>query len=155
MLKKLIGTLFLTSQGTAASTVESLNAPHKIKVEGFEVVEKASHMLQWLGKGDNFREYIVNDIEKELYAQDRGSQLMSVLCKSEPNYETKAIKNSVDSSKVVVTQFSVTFPLIVKIRASDGQEWSLDVQYNYTATNLNNPGQKQLALNFTIIGQEK
>ena len=153
MFKKLFGAMLLTSQVAIGATVSSINKPQKIDISGFEQADNAAHMLDWLGKGKNFRQYIVTDIEKELYAQDKDSQLISVHCKSVPKYETKAIKEDGDSSKAIVTQFDVTFPLIIKIRAGNGQIWVLDVKHNYIASDLNEPNQQKLRFNFTIIGQ--
>lgn len=49
--------------------VESEHAPQRIEVSGFEVADDSVHMLEWMRKGRNFRQFIVNDIETELYAQ--------------------------------------------------------------------------------------
>src|SRR4030065_2059151 len=140
----------MCSTATYPASVASLKNGSFVEISGFEAVDESTHMIVWLGKGKEFRKFVVNDVETELYAQDKGAQLLSVHCKSTPKYETKARPNNDRTSKAIVTSFSVTFPLAVRVRASNGEVWRLDVNHNYVATNLDEPGQQKLALNFGI-----
>ena len=139
---------------SATKSVASLRHPARIDISGFECVDENVHMIEWLGKGRDFRQFIASDIESELYAQDQGAQVLSVGCTSEPAYESK-IKRQGDSSQGVLVQFSVTFPLVVCVKATGGVIWILGVQHNYHATDLDVPGQRKLKLNFTIVSQSQ
>lgn len=141
------------SAAANAASVASLNKGSSVEISGFEVADDATHMIAWLGKGKDFRQFVVNDVETELYAQDKGAQLLSVHCRSKPNYETGARPNNDGTSKAIVTRFSVTFPLAVRVRASNGKVWRLDINHNYAASNLDTPGKQQLSLNFGVVGQ--
>jgi uncharacterized HAD superfamily protein len=151
---KIFSTIILmTSIIANAATVASLNNGFQVMVSGFEVVDENTHMIEWVGKGKDFRKFVVNDIEAELYAQDKGSQLISVHCKSVPDYKTFARPGAVEKSKAILTRFKVTFPLAVKVRASNGKVWKLTVEHNYFATNLDMPGQHRLEQNFKVVDQ--
>ena len=133
--------------------VESQHATERVETSGFETADGSVHMLEWMRKGRDFRQFVVHDIETELYAQDAGSQLLSVNCKARPNFETK-VKTDHQGQSGVVTQFFVTFPISLRVRAANGAVWRLDVEHGYQATNLDLPDKFQLRLNFTITGHQ-
>ena len=153
MFKATMGLLLMFSSIAHAANVPSMHKGMSVSVSGFESVDKSTHMIAWLGKGKNFREFVVQDAEAELYAQDKGAQLLSVNCKSTPQYETHALPQNDRTSKAILSKFSVTFPLAIRVRASNGKVWRLDVNHNYLATDLDKPGQHKLTLNFGIVDQ--
>ncbi|MGE7955219.1 hypothetical protein ACQKQA_01245 [Pseudomonas sp. NPDC089530] len=108
-------------------------------------------MLEWMRRGRDFRQFVVHDIETELYAQDDSSQLLSVSCKAKPHFETK-VKTDCQSESGRVTQLFAVFPISLRVRAANGVVWKLDVEHSYQATDLDVPGKFKLRLNFTIIG---
>lgn len=91
------------------------------------------------------------DEKIELYAQDPNSQLLSVICKANPNYETKT-KTDQQAKRCVVTQFFAVFLVSLRVRSGNGAVWKLDVEHSYRATNLDVPNEFQLRLKFTIVG---
>ncbi|WP_139369622.1 hypothetical protein [Xanthomonas axonopodis] len=133
--------------------VKSRKIPNQIEVIGFEQLDQSAHMMAWLRKGNDFRKFITHDLEDELYAQDRDSQLLSMHFESQPSFETRLRKEKSDA-QAVVTHFSVTLPISLRVKASNGVIWVLNVNYNYQAENMNLPGQFQLRLNFTIVGSQ-
>ena len=153
MLRTAIGIVLISSTAAYAASVASLRDGVSVQISGFELADDSAHMIVWLGKGKDFRQFVVSDVETELYAQDKAAQVLSVHCKSVPKYETRARPNNDGSSNAIVTSFSVTFPLAVRVRASSGKVWRLDVNHNYVATNLDAPGKQKLNLNFGIVGQ--
>ncbi|GGY21185.1 hypothetical protein [Paludibacterium paludis] len=106
--------------------VESKKIPNKVEVLGFEQVDKNAHMIEWLRKGENCREFITLDLEGELYAQDQGAQLLSVHLNSQPSFETRVRKDE-SGKQAIVTHFSVIFPISLRVKASNGVVWLLDV----------------------------
>jgi hypothetical protein len=140
-------------RSTVERRVLSQHVPEQVEVSGFGTVDDSVHMIEWIRKGKDFRQFIVNDIEAELYAQDQGAQLLSVNCKAKPDFETK-LKPDPSGRQGIVTYFSVTFPILLRVKAANGAIWKLEVQHNYQASNLDVPDKFQLRLNFTIIGHE-
>jgi hypothetical protein len=136
-----------------AESMPSLNGGAPIEVSGFEVADGDVHMLEWLGRGTDFRQFVVRDVETELVTQDKGSRLLSVACKTKPEYKTYARPNNDGTALATLTRFSVTFPLVLRVRASNGRVWRLDVKHNYYATNLDTPGKRNIKLNFEIVKQ--
>lgn len=131
--------------------VISLHPSKSISISGFKYADDVLHMIEWLGRGKNFCQFVVNDIETELYNQDPQSQLLSVECIGKPECETKVRAQVKDSSKGIVSQFSITFPLKLSVRAGTGEEWLLEVHLNYSSKNMDIPEKLELTLNFNII----
>jgi hypothetical protein len=48
----------------------------------------------------------------------------------------------------------VSFPLIVRVRASSGIIWKLDVDLGYHAINLDEPAKFQLTLDFKVLSHQ-
>jgi hypothetical protein len=76
------------------SLVPSINSPNQVVLSGFELADAAAHMIAWLGRGDDFRKFVTNDIELELYSQTPGAQLLSIKCNEEPELRTMATQKS-------------------------------------------------------------
>jgi hypothetical protein len=135
--------------------ISSLNKPLQIEAFGFDQADEAAHMIPWLGRGGNFRQFVINDVEGELYAQTPGAQLLSISCKGPLQLETKAMPQGPDGL-AMVTGFSVTFPLSLRIRTSDEALWKLDIEQNYHVTNMHlQDGRRSLTQNFTVVGHER
>jgi len=135
------------------NVVLSQHIPEKVEVSGFEPADDSVHMIEWIRKGRNFRQFVIYDLETELYAQDPGAQLLSAKCKAKPSFETR-VKTDQTSQLGVVTQFSILFPISLRVRSANGAIWKLDVEHSYHATNLDLTDKFQLKLNFTIIGHQ-
>ena len=106
--------------------IASLHVPEQIEVFGFEAADDSVHMLEWMRRGRDFRQFVVHDIETELYAQDDSSQLLSASCKAKRNFETK-VKTDCQSESGRVTQLFVVFSISLRVRAANGVVWMLDV----------------------------
>ena len=133
--------------------VKSKKIPNEIEVLGFERLDQSTHMMTWLRKGMDSREFIVFDLEDELYAQDQGAQLLSVNLKSQPSFETRVRKDEL-GAKAVVTYFSVDLPISLRVKASSGVVWVLDVNHNYQAENMDVPERFQLRFNFNVVASQ-
>ena len=133
--------------------VPSVNTPVTIEVSGFEMAESSSHMIEWLGRGTDYRKFVVGDIEAEVYRQTPGAQVLFVRLNSALDLKTTARQqDAAKPSLVAVKTFSVTFPVSVTVRAVDRTLWKLEVQHNYVATGLDNAGtERRLSMNFGIV----
>ena len=81
--------------------VPSINPPSQVEASGFEQADDAAHMIAWLGRGPDFRRFVVNDIESELYRQTPGAQLLAVRCREKPELRTTASQESPSQGAVV------------------------------------------------------
>jgi hypothetical protein len=136
--------------------VPSLNPPNQVETSGFDLAENAAHMIAWLGRGPDFRRFVVNDVESELYRQTPGAQLLTLRCNKEPELRTQARLRDGSDHIAVVTDINVTFPVTALVKTSEGVVWKLDIQQGYDATNVHlHDGRRQLLMNFTIIAHFK
>ena len=135
--------------------VPSLNAPKQVETSGFELAGRAGHMLAWLGKGNDCRRFIVNDIEDGLYAQAPGGQVLEVHCNDTPEFTTTAQTND-NASNAPVPGFRIVFPLTVRVRTPQGAVWKLDVQHSYEATDRGTgDGQTDVRMQFVVRSHEQ
>jgi hypothetical protein len=135
--------------------VPSLNAPNHIDTSGFELADNAANMLAWLGKGDDCRRFVVNDIEDGLYQQAPGGQVLAVSCNDTPEITTATQAND-NVSNEPVTGFRVIFPLTVRVRTPQGALWKLDVLHSYEATDSGTgDGQANVRTQFAVQAHEQ
>ncbi|MBD9597773.1 hypothetical protein IB270_33660 [Ensifer sp. ENS05] len=73
--------------------IPSLNVPLDIELTGFSNGDEVIHMIAMLGRGKDFRRFVVRDVEAELYAQTPNAQLLSITCKTEPRLKTTERSN--------------------------------------------------------------
>lgn len=137
---------------TSGSEVASLQEPARIAISGFEVVDGSVHMLEWLGRGRDFRTFVTRDVERELYAQDPGAQLISLACVDKPDCETRAMPRDDGTTLATLTSFRVVFKLSALVAASNGSRWWLELRPSYLASNLDNPSGRKLQYQFNVAG---
>ena len=137
-----------------AGSIKSINEGNTIDVSGFDCAEESAHMIEWLGRGKDYRSFVIADVEKSLYDQQPGSQLLKIECTGEPELLTGALPQNGDETKAIVTRFSATFPLKATVNLS-GTVWVLIIDQNYYAENLNTPSERKLTQNFTVKGSDK
>lgn len=61
-----------------------------VELSGFDQADEQVHMLEWLGNGRDFRQFVAEDIEVKLCAQDAGSELLSLQCTRQVSSKVKA-----------------------------------------------------------------
>ncbi len=155
MLKNFLSIIVLVfSFHAIAGSIDSINSGKKVEVIGFDCADESLHMIDWLGLGTNYRNFVISDVEKALYVQQPGSQLLKIECTAKPELLTAVLPNEGDDSKAILTKFSVTFPLKATINLS-GNIWVLTIDQNYYAENLNTPDKRKLTENFTVKGSEQ
>jgi hypothetical protein len=138
----------------AMTHVPSLHASHQVKTSGFELADEAAHMLAWLGKGEDSRQFVVNDIEDGIYRQAPGGQVLEVRCNHRPELTT-TVQAQDGGSNATGGGFRVTFPLTVRVK-TPGAVWKLDVQHSYEATDGgNNDGQTNIRMHFAVQSHEQ
>lgn len=143
----------MSTQEQGKLYINSVNAPKKIFLSGFDALADQAHMFEWLRRGEEFREFVTRDVETELYSQDATSQLLSVHCKAKPSLET-VVRPGGNPRYGRVSRFLVKFPLSLRVRATSGIIWRLDVDLGYQASNLDEPEKFQLTLDFKILNHQ-
>lgn len=126
-----------------------------VKISGFDCVDKELDMITWLHRGEDFRQFVVDDVESALCEQDDGAQLQLVECIREPEYKTEVQPHNDGSSLQTVMYFMVMFPLMIIVTGSDGVMWKLDIEYKYEATPSEKQKEINLCQNFKIIKQQR
>ena len=126
-----------------------------IELKGFECAKDGEHMIEWLGKGKNYKEFLTADVYEELIKQQPGSVLMSLECTGTPEYETAALPEQENSSKAIVHRFMVSFPLLVTVKSSNNEVWVLTVKHVYEASNLHIPNERKLLQHFNVLSAKQ
>jgi hypothetical protein len=121
----------------------------QIRAAGFHFTGAYSHMLPWLGRGEEPAQYVTRDVEAEVTRQQPGSHLSSIECTGEPDAVTKGLQEPA-SSIAQVTAFEASFPLLLIVEAADGAKWRLRVKQTYVATGLEEGGERRLRQDFTV-----
>ncbi|WP_155802552.1 hypothetical protein [Ponticaulis koreensis] len=135
--------------------IASLNAPQRVEATGFSMVDSSSHMIALLGRGEDFRHFLTNDVESELYVQTPGAQLLSITCKETPTIKSRAVQTD-PGGRAILADVSVTFPLALLIKMADRSLWHLDVEHGYDAVNVHmNDGRRTLTQNFKVINHRR
>jgi hypothetical protein len=135
--------------------IPSLNIPLNVELTGFCAVDSVAHMVAMLGRGRDFRQFVTVDVERELYAQTPGAQLLSITCKEAPKVETSAVQGG-HADVVILTGASITFPLALRIKMVNNSLWCLDVEHNYNAVNIHlNDDRRSLTQNFAVVGHQQ
>ena len=139
---------------SSSENIKSIKSSAQVSLIGFDSLDSIAHMIEWLGKGPSFRDFMVSDVEHELYAQDQGSQLLSMELAGEPKYETKLLPMLDGSSHAALTGFLIRLPISLIVKAGDTRYWRLQVGLTYAASNLNIPGKHSLQLSFDVQNAE-
>jgi hypothetical protein len=125
-----------------------------VEVRGFDSTDQSAHMFEWLGKGKDVARLVVDDVESELDAQDKGSKLISVSCVKPPDLRTKAIVNDSGSKQGILKEFAATLPLEMSVESSRGERWRLAVEYTYELTGMHDPANRKLRLDFKVLSAQ-
>ena len=149
---RIILTFFLVS--FLAIPVMAGKDKNAIELSGFDCADKNTHMIEWLGRDDHYRDFVVADVKAELSNQQPGSQLLKLECTGEPEFLTTVLAQDGNDTKAILTKFSVTFPLKATVNLS-GSVWELTIDQNYVAQNLNVPSELKVTQNFTVKGSAK
>jgi len=123
---------FLSAAEQAPDATESTNKNTPI-VEGFECADEFLPSIHTLGRGTDFPQFLIDDIQRELNRQTPGTQLLSVSCIKEPTVEGKAREfPSENGPQQVITDISATFHLLVKFAAGFNIKTKINHGYEVT-----------------------
>ncbi len=128
--------------------VASIAPPRKVVAIAFERGEGVRRIFTYLGREPAFPAVTVNDLERELYRQFTGSELIEVTCDEEPECDVTVRGGDDDPTKAVVTDFTATLLVTAKLRLPGGAEPLLKVSVTYTGSDLDDPDKRRLRADF-------
>jgi len=144
-LQLLLGQPAMAEQAKETAQEETRKT-NKINMLGFDCADKYRADIAKLNRG-KVQRFIAEDIARQLYSQDPGSVLMSVACVKEP-----VVKNTNGEKPTL----DINFVLSVKIAASNGTVWMLNVENGYLLVNPDSKDDdQQLRLDFKVNKQQQ
>jgi hypothetical protein len=152
-----IGALSLVAVLAQANTYPSIHQDKIIEANGFECADSAVDVLDILGRGPNFPNFLINDVETELSRQNKSSQLVSIRCTGEPELKAGSVALENDESKTILSKLSVTFPLELEVMHNSNVKnmMHLVVDHNYLVENLDKDNQTKVTQNFIVKSTNK
>jgi len=119
--------------------------------EGFECIGEFEQNIELLGRGTDFPEFMLRDINQELVRQDGDSRLISAKCMEQPALKAGFVDMTIENEPTrSLDTLMVTFPL--EIFADTGSElWYMDIEMGYTVTGLVSAERPTVTKNFTVL----
>lgn len=114
----------------------------------FSKLDPSVHMLKWLA--DNPYEAIFTEVEQTLQNQVPGSQLVSFVVASNPQWLSGGRKNPSDPSKVILVRTGVAFEFQLSVREPDGPTHELSGVFTWVGTGLDDPPNARQRIWFDI-----
>ena len=150
-----VATLLITAAYASAESVESIHEGKQVEVSGFDCAQDALHVMDLLGRGPDFPGFVIADVETELDRQNKGSQLLSISCTGEPQLKASQVAVPEDSSKVMLSALSMSFPLNISVthESNTNNVMHLVVEQNYFVENLDKDNQAKVTQNFIVKKQ--
>jgi hypothetical protein len=152
-----IGVLSLVASIAQADTYPSIHQNKSVEANGFECADSAVDVLDILGRGPNFPNFLISDVETELSRQNKSSQLVSIRCTGEPELKAGRVAQENNESKIILSKLSVTFPLEVEVTHNGNMKkvMHLVVDHNYLVENLDKDNQTKVTQNFIVKSTNK
>lgn len=116
---------------------------------GFDCGEKSIHMIEWLGLGENYKTFVSNTIQDELYKQQPKSTIKQLTCTAEPILLTKALTQQSTDTAAMLTELSVTFLVDALVELNE-ETWLISIKQNYTIKNMHLSNDRVLLKSFDI-----
>lgn len=136
------------------SVFVNANSKPNYELIGFDCGEKNIHMIEWLGLGANYKEFVSNTIQDELYKQQPLSNISQLACTAEPILLTKALTKHSTDTVAVLTELSVTF-LVDALVELNGDTLLVSIRQNYTMKNMQMSSDRVLLKTFNIQSVKK
>jgi hypothetical protein len=144
-----MGALSLLASMAQADVYPSIHEGKKVEASGFECADSALHVMDTLGRGPDFPEFLISDVETELNRQNEGAHLVSIKCAGEPQLMANSQPVKGDNSQSILTALSLTFALHIEVQNADSV-MALEVNQNYTVENMGTDAVPKLTQNFIV-----
>jgi hypothetical protein len=153
MIKKLLmATIMSIACNLHAETVDSIHKGKSITISSLNCADTIMNVIPMLGRGPDFPQFLVADVETELDRQQKGSQLLSLECLAEPKIKASSVPLMDDPTKSILIRLSVSFPLklVVGNKSDKKMAMELSVNQNYFVENINTPEKTKVTQNFIV-----
>lgn len=144
-----IGALSLMASLAHADNYPSIHEGKKVEASGFECAESVMHIMEILGRGPDFPDFLIGDVETELNRQNKGAHLLNIKCVGEPTLMANNNAVNSDNSQKVLATLSLTFPLHVEVK-NGNNIMALEVDQNYTVEGLDTGTLPHVTQNFIV-----
>ena len=134
-------------------TIASVNPGQQIRTDGFEQADSAAHMLAWLRRPGSVEEFVVGDVEAELYRQTPNAQLLSLHLVDVPVVETQA-RPVEGARQAAVEAFEATMSLIAEVNR-DGERWMLSLNVRYRLRSSPSATPPELDFDFQVLAAKQ
>lgn len=148
-MKRIVGLFALFMYNTAAfAEIKNTNIDG-IDVSGFECADESLQALPYLGRGDDFPNFLIADVNEELKRQQASSILVSIKCTGIPELKAATSDTTGKDSKKLLSTLSMTFPLDLEIK-NGTDVTKLTVAINYFVEHLDTSTANTVTKNFIV-----
>lgn len=155
MNKKIVASALLLLSVFAQAETEQMASIHegqRIAVSGFDCANDSLNVIPLLGRGTNFPQFIVADVETELERQNKGSQLISISCTGKATLEASQVPMPNEPDKSMISGLSMTFPIELEV-TNEGGTITLTIEQNYSVEGLDSDDIPRVTQNFVVKNQ--
>lgn len=108
-------------------------------------------LLPYLGRGSNFPEFLVSDINTALLNQSATSLLTNIKCTSEVDVKIETFHEKFGKQKLI-SSLELTFPLTLNVK-NGNKTYQLEVAQRYKAVNLETADNRKASQVFEVKSQ--
>jgi hypothetical protein len=148
-----IGLLVLLSSAVQADIYPSIHEGKNVEANGFECADNVIHLIPYLGRGSDFPDFLIQDIESELKRQVMTSHLLNIKCLDEAQLIMSGQPVDDNNEQTAISTLSITFLLNIEVGSTDNFK-ALEVEQNYTVENLGTSTLPTLTQNFNVKSRE-
>jgi hypothetical protein len=129
---------------------------HTYLSSGFECANETLSILPLLGRGNDFPQFLLTDVENELIRQVPESKLVSANCTAPPEVQASTLASEsgeLKDSPKVLSKLKVIFYLDLVVHTGVS-ELPLTIEHVYFAENLDTIEKRKLTQKFVVMVQE-
>ena len=119
---------------------------------GFECAQEAMNVIPLLGRGDNFPDWLLRDIDTELKRQASTSQLLKATCTAAPKVSAAVLPNDENDTKQgnVLSQLRIEFYLDLIVNTGN-RDIPLKIEQVYLANHLETIEKRTVTQKFVVV----
>ncbi len=148
--------LLLLTSFSVFSTENKIASPHQneeLRISGFECASNVAELLPLLGRGNDFPQFVAQDITQSLKKQSKHADLVEMRCTSEVRHNVHTTPVSVEGNqREMITGLEVAIPLSI-IVINGKQTTALEIEQIYVTTNLHLPDTRKTVPTFKVLSQ--
>ncbi|MBO1254148.1 hypothetical protein J3L16_00455 [Alteromonas sp. 5E99-2] len=131
-----------------------VSADTAIEHHGFECADAIVNVIPMLGRGNNFPEFLINDVETELKRQNKHAEVTSLTCDGKPELKgtTKPVTIN-GETKSSLSSFTATFPLTVLVKEPK-RTVTLKVNHIYFVDGMDSGTPQKVTQTFQVLEQK-